>query len=605
MAKKKRKKSRVRVDSSAHSTGYDFVDIGQRAMRWALFPAAIVFGVLIRLSPEMFLAMAGRDPLSVWCDEVWTLMIAKIPLLDSLYLIHHFDANPPLSYLFLRLVPQLADGTVVRIMPGLLSALALGSFLWLMSKYLKRDELWLAGVLLALSPIHYWYAVNLRYYSLMDLVAVLWLVSTVTILALGRQIRENGKVFPAGSSNAIHIWLFLSICGILTHHLFAAAWLAGIIALLAGLGRKFFMLFRRPIQYLWVVVPLVYWFQVFRWQQEFVSGYKTSLVMPGFTELLGLFRDFLLLYGSVPTAAAAVIILLPFGMLAYDLIRKMQGRELVPVIIPISIWVAFFPPIASYIAMVITGNPQLMSRRYLIPSGVAFIVLWAFGCLKLRVRSLRLALILSVVFFNLMGLYAVLFIQDPPNWQEIARMVKPRSGVHQWIVSREPIESLVVNESSCLATYLPATEYEGLMHFSVSMDGPSLQEYALSETISRMGDRAVRGFRRFYPPHISMDEFAGLIGAAGATAGSNTEGGFPGGFDHMPGFLRGRTHKASTPLTTLERPRRIFVIYHTYGSPPPEGEGDMGLALDFAYKYQGRIVYDGICVDEWTEKYNY
>jgi len=577
-----------------HDTGR-LTDLARRTMRWAIFPIAMILGVLIRLMPEVAMAAFGGGGIAnycVWVDEVWTLMIAQLPFRAALYLIHHFDAVPPLSYLFLRMTPQLDDGTILRIVPGAFSALALGAFLWFGARYLKRDETWLVGVLLALSPIHFWYALNLRYYGLMELVAALFIVATARLIAIGRGIRARDRALPGGTFVSVHLWLFFAAAGLLTHHLFALAILAAVVAMIASLGRRTAALFARPVQYAWALAPLLYWAQVFLWQRGFVGGYKLYLEMPGVDEVIAAFRDFLLLYAQPPSVSfaviAGVIIVFPLAVLGFNWYARFRRRELPPVILPVCIWIALIPPVASYLAMIATGNPQVLSRRYLIPSGIAFLVLWTLGCLKIKPAAIRIALIFAVVMFNLFGLYGVLIAQAPPNYRTVAEFILQESLGDTWVVSREPANNLVVNEASCLAAYLPETPRAGFKHLTVSPEGPTAQVFALSQCISRMSERAIRGYSRYYPEHISIAEFQARIANAarwyGAGARAVGAGGqfIPRGVDSLPDT--------------------IIVIYPSAALNPPTADEDMGPILGEDYAYAGRAQIGGITVDKWALK---
>lgn len=583
----------VKTDKTNHmqSSKGGIDDFTRRTMRWAIFPFVLIFGVLIRLMPDAAIALfggAGKN-YCVWVDEVWTLMLDRLPFLDALYLIHHFDAVPPLSYLLLRMTPQMDDGTILRIVPGLLSAMALAAFLWFGSRHLKRDEIWLVGILLALSPIHFWYSLNLRYYGLMELIAALFIVATARLAASGRGIRVKEKCrgareteLPTGTSFNVHLWLTLAVAGLLTHNLFTIVIFAAAIALVGMLGRRTFALFTKPLQYAWAAIPVIYWFQVFLWQREFVGGYELTMSMPGIGELFAAYRDFLILYFQPPSLTAVVIsivvVVIPISAFAYDTYKRANENELLPVIAPVCAWIALLPPVIAAILMYAMQNPQLLSRRYLIPSGIAFLVVWAHGCLKIKPKSIRLVFILAVVMFNLMGLYAVLFIQSPPDWKTAAETMTASRGESTWVISREATVNLVVSESGCLATYLPDKLPSDFRHYTVSLEGPSPQVFALAKLVSRMSERTIAGFSRYYPPHISMSELQALIENVGNKTISSLSG--------SPSSL----------------PDKIYVAYPSTAYYPPSADVDMGEILSEYYTYTERKKIGGITIDRWDRE---
>ncbi len=537
------------------------------AIKWAIFPLAMLFGLSLRLAPDIWIGIGGSN-YCVWFDEVWTLMLSRLPIKDALFFIHHFDANPPLSYLFLRLAPQQPDGAILRIIPGVFGALAFAAFYYYARRHFKLADFWLASALFALSPVHVWYSLNLRYYSMMDFISAIWFFLTVKLIAAGRAHENADSPSPCP---LVHAWLFFSILGILTHNLFAAAWLAGILAIFFSLGTKTFSLLKKPWQFLWIAAPLAYWAQVFIWQRDFAFGYETTLAMPTASMFFAALNDYLILYGMMPgtplqIAAGSAVSLGPVIWLSWNAFNRAKERKLQPAIVPAALFIAFFPPAVLFAASHVLGNPQLFSRRYMIPSAVALLVIWIYSILQIRQRVLKFSLILAVILFNLMGLYAVFKIQHPPDWKSAADFILEPGG-SRWVFTREPVKNLIVSEASCLQTYLPEELPAGFLHFALSETGPTAQPRRLREDLMKMDAAVQKAFERYYPPHLSFGE-AGEM--------------FTGGGDALPS--------------------RVYAAYFVTGVIQPAPVDDMGDLLGGYFSYEGSREFSGVRVDLWLKK---
>ncbi|MEP0814039.1 MAG: hypothetical protein HRF49_05180 [bacterium] len=537
------------------------------AVKWILFPLALLAGIVVRLAPEIPMSFGGVQ-YSIWFDEVWTLLISKLPLKDALYFIHHFDANPPLSYLFLRLTPQLPDGEITRIVPGIFGILALAAFLWLGSRHLRRGEMWLAGSILAISPIHVWYALDLRYYSLMDFISITWFFLTVKLVSLGRELKNarGNRTNGTQQSVTVHLWLLFSALGMLTHNIFAATWLAGTLCLMFCLGRAFPALFNRPLQYLWIVAPLAYWARVFLWQAEFAFGYETTLPMPAFENFLSALNDFLLLFSMVPIWLGVIFVFGPIALLIWNALDKKRAGQLVPALVPVCIWIALFPPVLLFAASHVLGNAQLFSRRYMIPTAIAVLVAWALGAAEIKWKPVRVAFIAALAMFSLMGLYAVFYIQYPADWKSVADWLRPGTSSSRWVIVREADPNYVVSETSCLRAYLPEILPEGFRIFSISPEGASPLPMKVRSEVAKMSDEVRKTFARYYPPHYSFPEFNEIL----------KEGNW-----------------------TL--PPEVYVAYIA-AKPPPDPEIDLGEILGGSFRYEGSKRFAGIRVDLWQRK---
>lgn len=128
---------------------------------------AIVLGAAV-------LRLFRLDAQSLWIDEVYQLIDARQPLHDFLSGYLQLDADrihkSPFSLLVHRLVLQGGDGEFLLRLPSVLFSVAEVGVLFLLARALLGFRFAaLAAVLLAISPLHVWYAQEVRYYSMWSL----------------------------------------------------------------------------------------------------------------------------------------------------------------------------------------------------------------------------------------------------------------------------------------------------------------------------------------------------------------------------------------------------------------------------------------------------
>ena len=182
---------------------------------------------VIALVALVLLALAARWPglnESLWYDELWSTRVKLTNFGQTLRVVLE-DIHPPLyailsfswirvfgdSEISVRTIPMLAGLSTVALMPSLGEALA------------TRRAGWLAGVLLALSPVHIWYSQEARQYALIMLVAVL-------ICLAWRRLDMD--------SSRLRQFVFVALCVLVTQlHYFAIA-LPGIVALASLWNRR-------------------------------------------------------------------------------------------------------------------------------------------------------------------------------------------------------------------------------------------------------------------------------------------------------------------------------------------------------------------------------
>lgn len=143
--------------------------------RWAI-------GACLVLAAALRLVDVGRQ--SLWIDEVLSLESAAQPLA---VLAFEADGHPPLYHLLLKLSGRWSASELRgRVLSALFGVGAVGMLIVAGTRMFGADVGLLAGVLLALSPLHVWYSREGRMYSLAVLFAVVSSACLVPAVERGR-----------------------------------------------------------------------------------------------------------------------------------------------------------------------------------------------------------------------------------------------------------------------------------------------------------------------------------------------------------------------------------------------------------------------------------
>lgn len=149
----------------------------------------------VSLGGVLRLATLGRQ--SLWLDEASSYWIADRPWMDIVAYLPTNDPHPPLYYLVLQPMIALGGGEWLLRLPSALASIAgIGLFYALGAELFDRQTGRLAAFVLAISPLHIWYAQEARMYAL---VAALTLAAA---LFAARALRTN---HPAD-------WILLALC---------------------------------------------------------------------------------------------------------------------------------------------------------------------------------------------------------------------------------------------------------------------------------------------------------------------------------------------------------------------------------------------------------
>jgi uncharacterized membrane protein len=139
--------------------------------------------VLLLAALVRFLTLTRQ---SVWLDESFSYWIAQQPPLQLVGWLWRHDTHGPLYYLLLQPMIALGGDEWLLRLPSALAGLASVGFLYALGAELfDRPTALLSALLLALSPLHIWYAQEARMYAL---VATLALAAS---LFLVRALRRN------------------------------------------------------------------------------------------------------------------------------------------------------------------------------------------------------------------------------------------------------------------------------------------------------------------------------------------------------------------------------------------------------------------------------
>jgi len=180
---------------------------------WAI-AVCVAIAALLR-----FVALASE---SLWIDEIYSVEMTRWPL-DTI--LHVQDGHPPLFALLHVLVAQWVDADFAgRLIAATAGVLAVALLVELATELWDVRTGFVAGLLLATSPLHVWYSREGRSYALVVLIAI------AASLALVRAVRGAGR-------SAWLVFALCSVCGIFTHYLYAGLILAQVIFLAAAGGQ--------------------------------------------------------------------------------------------------------------------------------------------------------------------------------------------------------------------------------------------------------------------------------------------------------------------------------------------------------------------------------
>jgi mannosyltransferase len=164
-----------------------------RTIALAGFGAVITFGCVLR-----FWKLAATG---LWYDELWTVVGALRPFMEIYREWILGDTHPPgyvLSYwVWLKIVP--ATEFWVRLPNAIAGVMTVLYLLFRTNRVLTRDERIMSAALASLSYIYIYYAVSVKQYSALLLLATVATINYLEIVEARRVERRTGTAFAAAS----------------------------------------------------------------------------------------------------------------------------------------------------------------------------------------------------------------------------------------------------------------------------------------------------------------------------------------------------------------------------------------------------------------------
>ncbi len=173
------------------------VQAGQRNKLLGRVPVQAItwFWLILGLGALLRLATLNRQ--SLWLDEAYSFWMSNRPWQDIVASLPSADTHPPLHYLVLQPMIALGGSEWLLRLPSALAGIVSIFLLYALGAELfNRQTGLLAALILAISPLHIWYAQEARMYAL---VAVLALAAG---LFAARALRTNHPVD----------WILLGVC---------------------------------------------------------------------------------------------------------------------------------------------------------------------------------------------------------------------------------------------------------------------------------------------------------------------------------------------------------------------------------------------------------
>lgn len=401
-------------------------------------------GLLTLAAAALRFYQLGRE--SLWVDEAASWFASKGSLGHLLQMARTGEANPPLHHLILWAWQRIfGDGEVaLRGLSVILGALAVPVLYSVARPLLGRTTAWIGALLLAVSPVHFYYSQEARMYTLFTLLIVLctW--------TLGRAWRR-GRVAD---------WLLyaLTATAALYTHYFTVFFLAAqavAIAISIWHGHKRDS-WRKALA--WVAALTGVGLLFLPWMPSFVyqlrgGSYLWNWVAqvygkPGLNRFSDLFTDLVLgfqrpSYPPLIQMAALWLYVMPLGLAAWGIGRRLlhtprntAGEEAHLTRLGWALLVASLcvPPLVAWL---VSQVRPVFVTRYLLPTVPFFLLLVAFGVAQLKDRRAQIGLTTLLVTVAGMGLWNEASSPHKQDWR----------GTVDYVLSQAKAGDLVVVES--------------------------------------------------------------------------------------------------------------------------------------------------------------
>ncbi len=198
----------------------------QSSQRAGLLPASFWVALIVAGALALRLGRLAWQPL--WWDEGYSVYFATEPLGRMLWLTAH-DIHPPLYYALLHLwIRILGSGPVaLRLLSVVIGALSVAALAWMARILfpLRPRVVWIAALLLAVNPMHVYYAQEVRMYALAMLLCIAatgWLWRGVSQLAAGLPARRALLIYALFGVLALYTLYYTAL--LLAAHAVWALW---------------------------------------------------------------------------------------------------------------------------------------------------------------------------------------------------------------------------------------------------------------------------------------------------------------------------------------------------------------------------------------------
>lgn len=345
--------------------------------------AFIVFVILFS-SGLRFINLSNKG---VWIDEAYSVHLAHLSFIELIQKLS-LESTPPFYYICLHFWINLFDFSEfsIRTLSVLYSLCGITSIYFLSKKYFSKQVACITACLIAISPIHIYYAQEARMYSLLAFLATLTMIYFLNYL-----IHKK--------SSSLYGIVFFSLLTLLTHNV--AIWF------ILSLNLVFFMLTRdRKLIPKWIfaqfILITVYspWLWIF-----FKQVYSQSTVLDWFVpywhtkNVFMHFMDsiFIFSFGPFPPYLAIQNVVMGTGIISI-LFILLIGFGLYQLTISGALSYILFSSLFTILLALIYSSwiqPVYIPGRtdhYLLPF---FLVLVAFGIQKINGQGMKILIILT------------------------------------------------------------------------------------------------------------------------------------------------------------------------------------------------------------------
>ncbi len=391
---------------------------------------------------------------SIWLDETISIYIAMQSFLD---VITFMDPTPPLFYILLHFWMMISSTEWwLKLLPVILSTLTIFFTYKVAEKLYSRKIGLIASLFIVLSPIHIFYAQELRAYALLFFV-------TTAVVYFYLQFDLSRKY---------RFWYALFFLSVVYSHLYGLFVLFAIQLHRFIRKKKDFFMLSSWMKYhvILTILTLPWFFQIYRLVQHGEAGW---IVRPSLNRL---FEVFYLSFGGVSAFSITTItVIVCVVLLLMSIWQKKIRFEYYWILIPI-----LLPFIASVIM-----KPFFFPRYALLVSVPLFILI-AYGVNRMRFKTI-IIIIVSILLLSSTLLQAHSVTKDP--WDQV--VVERPVG---FIAYYEAFSYIYIHERDCFfestidEVYVCASK-RGIYGIMQDYPPPSLNSIVLSKDWLTESDR--------------------------------------------------------------------------------------------------------------------